>query len=580
MASCLGISVGKNLIKYAKMSKDKATDSYRIEAYGVKFYDVLSQTISEIIQETKSSDCSISVAVTSEDYDKTEVFKSSKPKDREAFLQSEFEDICAKKGKSASSLDTITILSDHPESSDQYKAIYCEASKVELSNLWQALSTQKFDGITAIGPTIINLIKDKGVGQNSLIINIEDSTKLTIVKNGQVFELINIPIGMDEVISSLAEKYNSYARAYEACKGIDAYADIDILEEDTSEGQTVRDILMPTLYELKQRIMLELQPYLNDFADIYVTGTGIIVNNIDLYIAEAFPGKRVEILIPYFVNKERNSLKDVLEVNSALAASAICLNGVPKEEDFLASGGLLKKEVIKKNTNFKVIFAKINEKVQEINKKTLKVKKGSKKKKRNIQIDGGMENLGELGGSGEFAPAFEEEVEYYDPMAEWLIRVAIALFAAWLVYTGFAHMLESSIRKKTAEINENIAKTQQAILYVQEDKTQIDLQTDAYDAKRVKLQNIIQTIRLRREATYQVPNFMSQLMFIIPTDVKVTSITVGDGDAIKLTAESPKYAQLGYFVSRLKLAGIIKDVEMEVTEMSSDIKINVKGVLP
>ena len=55
MASCLGISVGKNLIKYAKMSKDKATDSYRIEAYGVKFYDVLSQTISEIIQETKSS---------------------------------------------------------------------------------------------------------------------------------------------------------------------------------------------------------------------------------------------------------------------------------------------------------------------------------------------------------------------------------------------------------------------------------------------------------------------------------------------------------------------------------------------
>ena len=69
-------------------------------------------------------------------------------------------------------------------------------------------------------------------------------------------------------------------------------------------------------------------------------------------------------------------------------------------------------------------------------------------------------------------------------------------------------------------------------------------------------------------------------MFIIPTDVKVTSITVGDNNAIKLTAESPKYAQLGYFVSRLKLAGIIKNVDMEVTEMSSDIKIIVKGELP
>ena len=576
MASCLGISVGKNLIKYAKMSKDKATDSFKIEAYGVKFYDVLSQTVSEIIQETKSTDCSISVAITSEDYDKTEVYKNMKGKDREAFLQSEFEEICSRTGKSAASLDTIFLFADHPDSSEQYKVICCEASKVELSNLWQALSTQKFDGITPIGSTVINLLRGKGAGQNSLIINIEDSTKLSIVKNGQVSELVNIPIGMDEVISNLAEKYNSYAKAYEACKGVDAYAEVDLLDTTTSsEGQAIRDILMPTLYELKQRIMMELQPYFGEFSDVYVTGTGIIVNNIDLYLAEAFPGKHVEILVPYFVNKERNSLKDVLEVNSALAASAICLNGIPKEEDYLASGSLLKKEVTKKNTSFKAIFAKVNEKVQELNQKTLKVKKGSKKKKKNIQIDGGLENFDEFG-----APAEEEEVEYYDPMAEWFTRVAIALFAAWLVYTGFAHMLESNILKKTAEVNENIAKTQQAISYVQDDKNKIDIQTDAYNAKKVKLQNIIQTIRLRREATYQVPNFMSQLMFIIPTDVKVTSITVGDGSAIKLTAESPKYAQLGYFVSRLKLAGIIKDVEMEVTEMSSDIKIIVKGVLP
>ena len=63
MASCLGISVGKNLIKYAKMSKDKSTNSFKIEAYGVKFYDILSQTIQEIIQETKSSDSAISVVI-------------------------------------------------------------------------------------------------------------------------------------------------------------------------------------------------------------------------------------------------------------------------------------------------------------------------------------------------------------------------------------------------------------------------------------------------------------------------------------------------------------------------------------
>ena len=94
------------------------------------------------------------------------------------------------------------------------------------------------------------------------------------------------------------------------------------------------------------------------------------------------------------------------------------------------------------------------------------------------------------------------------------------------------------------------------------------------------LERVINLTRLKKERSYDVPNFMSQLMFIIPTDVKVTSITVGDDNQIKLTVESPKYAQLGYFVSRLKLAGIIKNVDMEVTEMSSDIKIIVKGELP
>ena len=37
MQGCLGIYVQKNLIKYAKVSKDRS--NLKIEAYGVKFYD-------------------------------------------------------------------------------------------------------------------------------------------------------------------------------------------------------------------------------------------------------------------------------------------------------------------------------------------------------------------------------------------------------------------------------------------------------------------------------------------------------------------------------------------------------------
>ena len=69
-------------------------------------------------------------------------------------------------------------------------------------------------------------------------------------------------------------------------------------------------------------------------------------------------------------------------------------------------------------------------------------------------------------------------------------------------------------------------------------------------------------------------------MFIIPVDVRVTSIEIGTNDKVILHAESGKYAQLGYFVSRLKLSGILNDVNMTVDEMESMIKITIEGVLP
>lgn len=578
MPSCLGISVGKNLIKYAKMSKDKNSNVMAIEAYGVKFYDILSQTLSEIIQETKSSEASVCVTLTSEDYENIEVFKSMKPKDREALLMSEFESICTSKSANVSALDMRYILAQSPESPDQYKAICIAVSKIELTNLWQALNTTKFESISAIGSTIVNTLKDKGAGQNLIIVNIEDDTKVTIIKEGQIFELIQIPVGMDEVIAKLADKFNSYARAYEACKGVDAYAEGDLSLD--YEMQSIRDALMPTLYDLKQRLMIALQPYLDGVQDVYITGTGIIVNNIDLYLQEAFPGKHCEILTPYFVNRERNSIKDVLEVNSALATAAYGLLGIDKSADFLASGTYLRGEAKKKQLNPKEIMGNVKSFFEEANKKTLRPVK-SKKRKTAVSFDDEVENLQQLGGAGEYsAPPFEEEVEYYDPISEWLTRAAVSLFVAWIAYTGFSGYVEGKIDDQRVAVQNNIARTESEIANVESDRNWIQVQSDAYREKTVKLERIIESIRLQQERSFDVPNFLSQLMFIIPTDVRVTSIQIGTDDTVELSAESGKYAQLGYFVSRLKLAGVIKDVEMEVINMSSTIQIKVNGVLP
>ncbi len=578
MPSCLGICVGKNLIKYAKMSKDKNSTVVSIDAYGVKFYDILSQTLSEIIQETKSSEASVCVSLSSEDYENIEVFKSMKPKDRDALLNSEFESICASKSANASALDMRYILAQSPDSPDQYKAICVAVSKIELTNLWQALSATKFESISAIGATIVNALKDKGLGENSVIVNIEDDTKITIIKNGEIFEIMQIPVGMDEVITKLADKFNSYARAYEACKGVDAYAESDVSFD--YEMQSIRDALMPTLYDLKQRLMISLQPYMDDIQDVYFTGTGIIVNNIDLYLQEAFPGKRCEILTPYFVNRERNNIKDVLEVNSALATASYGLNGIDKTTDFLASGTYLRGEAKKKQFNPKEIAGNVKSFFEEANKKMLRPVK-SKKRKNAVAFDDEVENLQQLGGAGEYsAPAFEEEVEYYDPISEWLTRVAVSLFVAWVAYTGFAGYVEGRIDERTIEVNNNIAKTQSEIKNVENDKNFIQVKANEYADKTKNLQRILDSIKLQQERSFDVPNFLSQLMFIIPTDVQVTSVQIGTDDTVVLEAQSGKYAQLGYFVSRLKLASVLEDVEMEVINMSSTIQIKVSGVLP
>ena len=47
MTSCLGLYVESNIIKYAKISKDR--DNLKVESFGLKFYDKLGEAIKQII---------------------------------------------------------------------------------------------------------------------------------------------------------------------------------------------------------------------------------------------------------------------------------------------------------------------------------------------------------------------------------------------------------------------------------------------------------------------------------------------------------------------------------------------------
>ena len=64
-----------------------------------------------------------------------------------------------------------------------------------------------------------------------------------------------------------------------------------------------------------------------DIDNIYLTGTGIVINNLDLLFQENFIDKKCEILMPSFVEKTnvKINIKDYIEVNSAIALALQCL---------------------------------------------------------------------------------------------------------------------------------------------------------------------------------------------------------------------------------------------------------------
>ena len=99
MQSCLGLYLENNLIKYAKVTKDH--DNYRIESFGMKFYDNIEETIKQIVSETYSFKTPISVNLSDEKYTYAQLFSLLKKKDLDKAVNTEFDFFCNESGKNA-----------------------------------------------------------------------------------------------------------------------------------------------------------------------------------------------------------------------------------------------------------------------------------------------------------------------------------------------------------------------------------------------------------------------------------------------------------------------------------------------
>lgn len=546
MTSCLGLYIEQNLIKYAKVSKDR--DILRIESFGIKFYDKLGDAIRQIVADTVSFKTPISIKLSEETYNYFNMFSLLNKNDLRKAISTEFESICAEKNINKNVFETRYVLSNNLEDKEKIKVIHVSANKNIISATEQELGEYNASNITPIGLSIANVANLKAK-ENVVIINMEEKTTITTIVDQKVYHVETIEEGSKAVLDSINAKENSYSKAYEICKNSTIYT-MEGKELQGEENEYLDDI-MPTLYKIATKVQETLATQTIKIDKIYLTGTLSVVNNIDLYFQEFFNTEKCEIMKPYFIKDNiKINIKDYIEVNSAIALALQGLGNGLRDINF-------KKRDWRDDLN--AMFAK-SDSSDKKNKDSIWTK--------SIDLSGLFKlNLGEK----------------LDNIETWMLRVAGGILILTLIYSGFAMFLNSAIKNKNEEVSDVKSDTNLQIAAIQSDISKVNQKTNRYKEMSDNLKNISEKVATNNRNKKVIPNLLSQIMFAIPQGVQITSIDNTNGRHIVINAQSEKYEQLGIFKAILKNQKILAPdtvVSSSGTKSGNVVQIVIEGDLP
>ncbi len=515
MLSCLGIFVDNNIIKYAKLKRNKKV--YTVESFNVEIYDDLKTTIERIIKETNSEDIPICTNVSSEIYSYFDVYSELDKNDIEKSLQIEFKKLCDENGLNNEDFVSKYTLNFHSEDSEKYRATYISIAKEYLKTYLEAFEGSKLTSVVPLGMSISNLIEDRN--ENSLVVNLEENTELTFFINKTVSSVEDIRYSLREALLKINEEELSYKNS------IDALKSINLFNYDDSKYSSVIIPLMKNVCEEIKKLVTE---YDETIKRVYITGIGATINNIDMYFQDKL-GIKCEILKPFFCDTSSSKfpIKDYIEVNSAIS---------------LAIDGL---QNINKDINF-----------------------APRSKFDEIELDTKI-STGE-----DFEPTEWKEM-VKDPLQikeRILLRVIIFELIFLVVYTIFSCGTMAKLEARRNEIKENYAKTSEQIDKMKQNIDVISKYNVAYkEALGVNLDTTA-------ESKGAITNMLVNLMYVIPTRVQVTSIKELDGGMIEIKAESDNEQEIDAFVQAITSEKVLENVENNKTP-GSVVTVTIKGHL-
>lgn len=548
MQGCLGIYVQKNLIKYAKVSKDR--NSFKVEAYGVKFYDGdIEKTIEQIVKETYSFQVPISINIDNEKYTYSNVFALLKAQDLEKAMDTEFEFFCNNNNQNKNTLEYRKIYAPDKDDRDKLRVLYTYVDKSNVVQRLQILDKFKIQNVSPIAITIPNL-NPVLIQEDCLIVNLEDETEVTTVINGKVFSVDKIETGMGKILRLIEERENSIQKAYEICKNTTVYTKSG--QNLKVEGNEYLDDIITILFEIINQIKDIVAKNGVDVTSIYLTGMGLVINNIDLLFQEAWIDKKCEILVPYFIEKTnvKINIKDYIEVNSAISLAIQGLDSKKQNINFDES-----------KMNFQKIMAILTSDVG--------------KKNSNTKIKGRKSSTFNRASLREIA---NMELDFGDRT---LLTIVAGLMIAIILFVGVTEVLSKQIKEKMASADTIIENSQKEIDKVTKYNSLVNARTSEYQKLVDKIDEANSKVSEEYSSKNAIPNLLNKIMYNIPVGVQLLSIENQSGKDIEITAQAEKYDQLGYFKAALEEEGILTDIiSTRGTKPGELISITITGKLP
>lgn len=544
MSDCLGLYIENNIIKYAKVSKEK--DKLKIDSFGIKFYDNMTAAIKQIVDETYSYKTPISTNLTEEEYEYFDFIDLLSKSDMQKMINTEFGTFCAEKGYNENVFETRYVFAENLNEKDKIRIIHIRDNKIEFNKRLKQLDGYKIANISPISMSIPNLL-GTNLEENCLIVNLEEKTTITTIINKKIYEVTVLDEGSRDVLEKINIKENSYAKAYEMCKNTTIYTE-EVQEIAGNENRNLEDI-MPTIYTILGKIQKILNDSQEPINKIYLTGTLSIVNNMDLYFESYLSKINCEILKPYFMKDLTTSIsiKDYIEVNSAISLAMQGLNEGIKGINF------------KKQTFSDNLPGWLTIEVGGKNKKT------KKSKEKNIKIPKSLND-------------FKSKLSFIESL---LLGLSVGVIVFVVGYGVYANNIVKNIDKETKEANNTVTITQEQISSVNSDITSLKNKTAEFENKTKELDNLTEKVSEKAKTKNSIPNLLNKIARDIPSNVQITSITNTGETHITITAQAEKYEQLGIFKAKLIAMNVLTNVTSDTAvKQNGIVKVTIEGDLP